>query len=439
MDELHGHDRSVLVVSHTNTAVDGAIEKADRTYYSKHGLDEGGSYPILRLGIPSRPLHERVLLKTHTDILGRELYEREAFLKNLLASIQRRLDAARLLLNKNTWLQKTNHPLFPGDLLMINSLKSELAAAQSEAEKLDDEIEKEMLEHPEYKNRASLHKKASAQRKELESLCLNILSTEKTLDEAPQKAQRARDEAKKHGIYRQLRQKKDGLMSEQFIKSQLHGCAETIEKLNAELDSLAAQAKAAASEMAEYEGKSSIGKLFSGKASYLQAKERAEKAAQRTPEAEMELKCERLIEEEYKNQLDEVLLLSEQLKRVTPSQTEEYWLGKAREYSAAAERARTALSKLRQEREALTAELREINEQLAAIDAATGKLKAKQQLCAQLKNTAQKKREKLSELESALNEDIERERSLCLAFDYELEAEDAKSVYEDLKALEVTN
>lgn len=141
----------MLVVSHTNTAVDGAIEKADRTYYSKHGLDEGGSYPILRLGIPSRPLHERVLLKTHTDILGRELYEREAFLKNLLASIQRRLDAARLLLNKNTWLQKTNHPLFPGDLLMINSLKSELAAAQSEVEKLDDEIEKEMLEHPEYK------------------------------------------------------------------------------------------------------------------------------------------------------------------------------------------------------------------------------------------------------------------------------------------------
>lgn len=121
----------------------------------------------MRLGIPSRPLPERVLLKTHTDILGRELYEREAFLKNLLASIQRRLDAARLLLNKNTWLQKTNYPLFPGDLLMISSLKSELAAAQSEAEKLDDEIEKELSEHPEYKNRASLHKKASAQRKEL--------------------------------------------------------------------------------------------------------------------------------------------------------------------------------------------------------------------------------------------------------------------------------
>ena len=123
---------------------------------------------------------------------------------------------------------------------------------------------------------------------------------------------------------------------------------------------------------------------------------------------------------------------------MTPSQTEEYWLGKAQEYSAAAEKARTALPQLRQEREALTAELREINEQLAAIDAATGKLKAKQQLCAQLNNSAQKKREKLSELESALNEDIERERSLCLAFDHELEAEGAEAVYEELKLLEST-
>lgn len=438
IDGLYRHGRSVLVVSHTNTAVDGAIEKADRTYYCAHGLDEGGIYPILRLGIPSRPLPERVLLKTHTDVLGRELYEREAALKNQLASLQRNQNEIRLLLSKNTWLEKTNLPLFPGDMQMIEALKREIAAAESEAEKLDGEIKKELSEHPEYKSRASLHKKASAQRKELESLCQNILCAEKMLAEAPQKIQRARDEARKHDVYRQLRQQKEKLMAEQFLNEQLHSCAETIAKLNAELDSLASQAKTASHEMAEYEGKSSLGKFFSGKASYLQAKERAEQIALRVPKAEEELRCEEMLEEEYKNQLDEVLLLSEQLKRVIPSQSAEYWLGKAQEFSAAAEKARAVLPQLRQERDDLTVELREINEQLAAIDAATGKLKEKQQFCAQLKNSAQKKREKLSELESALQEDIARERSLCLAFDYELEAEDAKSVYEDLKALEVT-
>ena len=379
-----------------------------------------------------------MLLKTHTDVLGRELYEREAALKNQLASLQRNQNEIRLLLSKNTWLEKTNLPLFPGDMQMIEALKREIAAAESEAEKLDGEIKKELSEHPEYKSRASLHKKASAQRKELESLCQNTLCAEKMLDEAPQKIQRARDEARKHDVYRQLRQQKEKLMSEQFLNEQLHSCAETIAKLNAELDFLASQAKTASQEMAEYEGKSSIGKIFSGKASYLKAKERAEQIALRVPKAEEELRCEEMLEEEYKNQLDEVLLLSEQLKRVIPSQSAEYWLGKAQEFSAAAEKARAVLPQLRQERDDLTVELREINEQLAAIDAATGKLKEKQQFCAQLKNSAQKKREKLSELESALQEDIARERSLCLAFDYELEAEDAKSVYEDLKALEVT-
>lgn len=438
IDGLYRHGRSVLVVSHTNTAVDGAIEKADRTYYGEHGLDEGGIYPILRLGIPSRHLPERVLLKTHTDVLGRELYEREAALKNQLASLQRRQNEIRLLLSKNTWLEKTNLPLFPGDMQMIEALKREIAAAESEAEKLDGEIKKELSEHPEYKSRASLHKKASAQRKELESLCQNTLCAEKMLAEAPQKIQRARDEARKHDVYRQLRQQKEKLMSEQFLNEQLHSCAETIAKLNAELDSLASQAKTASHEMAEYEGKSALGKFFSGKASYLQAKERAEQIALRVPKAEEELRCEEMLEEEYKNQLDEVLLLSEQLKRVIPSQSAEYWLGKAQEFSAAAEKARAVLPQLRQERDDLTVELREINEQLAAIDAATGKLKEKKQLCEQLRNSAQKKREKLNELESAMQEDIARERSLCLAFDYELEAEDAKSVYEDLKALEVT-
>ena len=438
VDGLYRHDRSVLVVSHTNTAVDGAIEKADRTYFSEHGLDEGGSYPILRLGTPSRPLPERVLLKTHTDILGRELYEREAALKNQLASIQRRQSEIRLTLGKNTWLQKTNFRLFPGDMLMIDSLKNELAAEESKAKQLDEEVKKELEEHLEYKSRASLHKKATAQRKELESLCQNILCLEKTLDESPQKLQRARDEAKKHSVYKQLRQQKDKLMSEQFLKEQLHSCAETIAKLNAELNSLAAQAKAAFQEMSEYEGKSSLGKFFAGKAVYLQAKERAEKVSARVPKAEEELRYEQLLEREYKKQLDEVLLLSKLLKRVTPSHTEEYWLGKAKEYSAAAEKAGAELPDLRQKRDTLTAELREINEQLAAIDKATAVLRGKQQLCEQLRNSAQKKREKLGALEAALREDIERERSLCLAFDYELEAEGAEAVYEELKALEAS-
>ncbi len=59
IEGLDKHGRSVLVVSHTNTAVDGAIEKADRTYIAAH-TESDDLYPILRVGTPARPLPERV-------------------------------------------------------------------------------------------------------------------------------------------------------------------------------------------------------------------------------------------------------------------------------------------------------------------------------------------------------------------------------------------
>ncbi|MBQ2445697.1 MAG: AAA family ATPase, partial [Oscillospiraceae bacterium] len=65
VDELYKHNRSVLVVSHTNTAVDGAIEKADETYFETTSSSDV-AYPILRMGIPTKKsLPERVLLEHH--------------------------------------------------------------------------------------------------------------------------------------------------------------------------------------------------------------------------------------------------------------------------------------------------------------------------------------------------------------------------------------
>lgn len=73
IDNLYAQNRSVLVVSHTNTAVDGAIEKAARNYEKKN-KGEDTTYPILRIGIPARPLPEKVLLASHIAELGKELF-----------------------------------------------------------------------------------------------------------------------------------------------------------------------------------------------------------------------------------------------------------------------------------------------------------------------------------------------------------------------------
>ena len=63
ISELLSRERSVLLVSHTNSAVNGAIEKIDKKYYSEHGETENEQYPILRLGAGSPNTPKRMTRK----------------------------------------------------------------------------------------------------------------------------------------------------------------------------------------------------------------------------------------------------------------------------------------------------------------------------------------------------------------------------------------
>lgn len=73
---LYRSHRSVLVVSHTNIAVDGAIEKVvkekDPCGATKILLREDGSCPILRLGMPQKSLPEEIKIDYHIKDLGKK-------------------------------------------------------------------------------------------------------------------------------------------------------------------------------------------------------------------------------------------------------------------------------------------------------------------------------------------------------------------------------
>lgn len=68
IEELNRHDRSVLIVSHTNTAVDGAIEKVYKSYesesYKKSHPNSETVPSILRIGTPVRQIPKDALLGT---------------------------------------------------------------------------------------------------------------------------------------------------------------------------------------------------------------------------------------------------------------------------------------------------------------------------------------------------------------------------------------
>lgn len=73
ISELLSRERSVLLVSHTNSAVNGAIEKIDQKYYSEHWEPENEQYPILRLGVGGRELESRLQIETQIKVASHDL------------------------------------------------------------------------------------------------------------------------------------------------------------------------------------------------------------------------------------------------------------------------------------------------------------------------------------------------------------------------------
>lgn len=69
--QLYRQRRSVLLVSHTNSAVDGAVIKFDRAYQEKYHPAPGDESPILRLGNAEVPEH--LMMQHHVQVRGKNL------------------------------------------------------------------------------------------------------------------------------------------------------------------------------------------------------------------------------------------------------------------------------------------------------------------------------------------------------------------------------
>lgn len=177
IDELYKHNRSVLVVSHTNTAVDGAIEKADRTYSNFH-VNNDENYPILRIGIPTRPLSNRVLLTQHVAVLGKEMYEQKALLEKQQAKLQHRINEIRLLIIKDNWLKENNLENIRKTLRSIAKHEKEIEEIQHRIEIINTLIKKEKVAHPEYAKYLVLSKKLKEKKSNYDAICRQVEKNE---------------------------------------------------------------------------------------------------------------------------------------------------------------------------------------------------------------------------------------------------------------------
>ena len=431
IDELYKHDRSVLVVSHTNTAVDGAIEKADRTYSKKH-QDEDTVYPILRLGTPAKLLPERVLLTKHIEILGKELYEQKAQLENQQIEAQRRINEIIPLLAKDAWIRESCLETIGKTLTELFEIESKIKSLTLEIETTTIELQKQKEAHPEYARYLVLSRDIKSKKDELEGLSEQIQKYSEATLELPKRIQFIRDEIRKHDVYAKLRAEEAKFMSETFLKQEISRINSQIVSLNAESNVLTARQSSAQRIIFDYERKSSVAKLFAGKSAVSQAKSDISAISLQLSQVKENLQRSNKLLDEYKQQFDALLVIQEQIKAVTPSKTQEYWGGEL-------ERIQTQLDDAQSILPGLSSKKLMLVEELASLEEHQKQAKQYNDIVIELTGKLRQKQDELNKLQSSTtqsktlcSEMLDKEKTLCAAFYYAPTATNEETLYQEL-------
>lgn len=252
IDELYKHDRSVLVVSHTNTAVDGAIEKADKTY-CKSNQDNDTNYPILRIGTPVKPLPPKVLLTQHIAALGKELYEQKALLEKQQASLQCRIHEICLLIAKDSWIKESNLDAIRKARNSITEYEKGISKIQHRIDAINASVVREKSAHPEYANYLALSKTLNAKNSDFNTAFQQVERTKNAISTLPGSIQAAQDEAKKHRKYAELREQEAKYMSASFLRSEIGKVTAQITFLQNSINDLLQRQTAAQQTISDYE------------------------------------------------------------------------------------------------------------------------------------------------------------------------------------------
>ncbi len=434
IDELYKHDRSVLVVSHTNTAVDGAIEKADKAY-SESNPNDGANYPILRIGTPARPLPDRVLLAHHVAALGKELYEQKAALEKQQAELQYRINEIRPMLAKDNWLKESNLEGIRKALQGIAVLEKQIAEIRRRIEAINASMAQEKAAHPEYANYLILSKKLKAKKGDYEIVCEQADRVEQTISVLPQRIQTAQDEVRKHARYTELRVQETKYMSAPFLRTEIEKADSQITRLQNTINELTVRQTAAQQTIADYEKKSSVAKLFAGKGNVTQAQITLERVRREIPIANGDLRRQQNLKQEYSQQLESLLLLQEQIRTVTPSKTPEYWNNEANRLQAELSDAQKAHPDLSARKGSLYQEMCELERQQR-------QAKSSFDVLSELGRKIRWEQDKLAEVKSlrdkennACSEQLEKEISFCIAFLYKPASEGLPPLFDELSKL----
>ena len=415
IDELYRHERSVLIVSHTNTAVDGAIIKVVKSYNESHG-NSVEDYPILRLGITPDDFPHEAELEAHVERLGEELIAREETLEKRRQGILSEIEKIDVILAKANWSKNSHLPVLKSIGEMIAQQQKKKTNEEGQLAKLQAEYNQVFKTNPNGKALLQIE----------ENLLEKRISLKKTQEERSLQKERikktehqficADDQTKIHAVYDSLTKKIQSLMSEQFYKEKIVETESEIKSLDSSLNVLQEKQNTLQESIVKYESKGSVAKFFAGKAAYEQA-QKTFKETKRNIEVKAEsLQQKKRLLEDYKKQLSDLLYLQEKRKAVTPSKSIKYWMEEKQHLQDKLSVMKDRLSELTEYRDDLLSEISSLeltknkNQHfLEIVESIQAKINTCQQTIDEAKKKIEQNRKTLIQL-------LDEERALCASF-----------------------
>ncbi len=437
IDLLFQYDRSVLVVSHTNTAVDGAIEKANESYSKKQQNDET-DYPILRLGVPTRPLPEKVLLRSHVAELGKELFAKKAELESREADLHIRINEILPLLAKYKWITTTKLPEIQKFIDAIIEHEDNITRIQKEINGINGAIQLEKAAHPEYGQFLVLARRYKAKQTEYDSICSELSIAEQASKDLDVRIQCAADEIKKHEKYSELRAQEKKYMSERFIRGEISKTSSQISKLKAEIYTVEAKRKKYEEIIEEYAQKGPVAKLLAGKSAVTHAQAGLRDTDIHLPEVKEALQRQEKMAQEYKTQLEQLLLLQEQMKAVIPSKTKEHWEDIYCQQKEQYDRIKQTLPELIARRENSFTALQSLEEQQNYAKKSFDFISELGRKQRHKHDALVKANAEIERINGSCAEQLEQERLMCSAFYYAFSGKTLQEIFDELSLLIAT-
>lgn len=317
IQELYNQNRNVLVVSHTNTAVDGAIEKVASL------RREDGSCPVLRIGISQKKLPEEVTLKSHIRVLGEELFARQEELTKLRDEKNKRVAQIATILSKFDWVNSQKIDVLAAAIQELEELEKKCDAAEKEYAKASEELKKLKAENPEIKKLSEYKESQKKLIEQIVSMRDEITALESKISQLTTDIQTAQDEIAKHTVYAGLRDKLSGMLSESFIEGKILEIESAIAVIRADEERLTDRKKLLEGIISQ---KGSFAALFSRK-SIAQAETELPSIVEELKLIGPRISEQELTKKSYSEQLLAVRSLEKQIADVTPSKTKEYWEG----------------------------------------------------------------------------------------------------------------